>query len=53
MASAGLNAVGEHRLAGVIPLRSIFKASEAVGAVVAKASGRISGVSIKLANPTA
>jgi organic radical activating enzyme len=38
MASAGLNAVGEHRLAGVIPLRSIFKASEAVGAVMAKAS---------------
>jgi len=38
MASAGLNAVGEHRLAGVIPLRSIFKASEAVGAVIAKAS---------------
>jgi organic radical activating enzyme len=40
MASAGLNAVGAHRLAGVVPLRSIFKASLAVGAVVSKMNGR-------------
>ena len=40
MASAGLNALGEHRLAGLIPLRPIFKASVAVGAAVAKAAGR-------------
>lgn len=40
MASAGLNAVGEHRLAGLVPLKSIFKASLAVGALVSKANGR-------------
>ncbi len=40
MASAGLNAVGEHRLAGFVPLKSIFKASLAVGAIVSKASER-------------
>jgi sulfatase maturation enzyme AslB (radical SAM superfamily) len=39
IASAGLQAVGEHRLAGLVPLRSIFKASEAVGATVAKLRG--------------
>ena len=31
IASAGLKAVGEHRLGGIVPLKSIFKASEAVG----------------------
>ncbi len=40
IASAGLKAVGEHRLAGIIPMRSILKASEAVGETVAKARGR-------------
>jgi sulfatase maturation enzyme AslB (radical SAM superfamily) len=40
IASAGLKAVGEHRLGGIIPLKSIFKASEAVGATVALARGR-------------
>jgi organic radical activating enzyme len=40
MASAGLAAVGEHRLGGLVQLRSIFKTSSAVGAVVAKAAGR-------------
>lgn len=40
MASAGLNAVGEHRLAGLVPLKSIFKASLAVGALVSKANGK-------------
>ena len=40
MASAGLYAVGEHRLGGLIPLRSIFKASDAIGGVVARIQGR-------------
>jgi len=40
MASAGLKAIGEHRLGGVIPLRSIFKASENVGEMVARIQGR-------------
>lgn len=40
MASAGLKAVGEHRLGGIIPLRSIFKASEAIGNTVSLARGR-------------
>lgn len=42
MASAGLNAVGEHRLAGLVPLKSILKASMAVGTMVNKAAGRTS-----------
>jgi organic radical activating enzyme len=40
MASAGLKAVGEYRLAGLVPLRSIFKASVVVGAAMVKASGK-------------
>ncbi len=39
MASAGLNAVGAHRLGGLVPLKSIFKASLAVGSLVSKANG--------------
>lgn len=39
IASAGLKAVGEHRLAGIIPLRSIFKASEMVGSTVTRIRG--------------
>lgn len=40
MASAGLNAVGAHRLGGLVPLKSIYKASVAVGAVVRKIGDR-------------
>jgi len=36
IASAGLNAVGAHRLGGIVPLTSIYKASVAVGTVVRK-----------------
>jgi len=36
MASAGLNAVGDHRLLGVLPLRRIFKLSDQVGKMVSK-----------------
>lgn len=36
MASAGLNAVGDHRLLGVLPLRNIFKLSDQVGKMVSK-----------------
>jgi hypothetical protein len=31
MASAGLKAVGDHRLLGLLPLRSIFNASDRIG----------------------
>ena len=31
IASAGLNAVGNHRLFGLVPIRSIFKVSEQIG----------------------
>ena len=41
MASAGLNAVGAYRLGGLVPLRSIFKASAAVGEIVPGAPGRM------------
>ncbi len=36
IASAGLSAVGEYRLGGLIPLRSLFGASQAIGKTVAK-----------------
>lgn len=39
IASAGLSAVGDYRLGGVIPLRSLFGASQAVGKTVAKIRG--------------
>jgi len=35
IASAGLKAVGDHRVMGVLPLRSIFRASESVGHMMA------------------
>jgi hypothetical protein len=35
-ASAGLKAVGDHRLMGFVPLRSIFFASDAIGQRAAK-----------------
>jgi hypothetical protein len=34
-----LSAVGDYRLGGVIPLRSLFGASQAVGKTVAKIRG--------------
>lgn len=40
IASAGLKALGEHHLAGIVPLKAIFKASELVGQVVAARRGR-------------
>jgi sulfatase maturation enzyme AslB (radical SAM superfamily) len=39
LASAGLKAVGDYRLANLVPLKSIFKVSEAVGTSVAKTFG--------------
>ena len=36
MASAGLKAVGDHRLLGVLPLRHIFKLSDQVGKLASK-----------------
>ena len=39
IASAGLNAVGAHRLAGLVSLKSIFKVSESIGRTVAGARG--------------
>ncbi|HJT65786.1 MAG TPA: radical SAM protein [Pyrinomonadaceae bacterium] len=35
-ASAGLNAVGEHRLLNILPLRSLYEASNAIGKRTAK-----------------
>ena len=35
-ASAGLNAVGEHRLLNILPLRSLYEASDAIGKRTAK-----------------
>jgi sulfatase maturation enzyme AslB (radical SAM superfamily) len=40
MASAGLTAVGAYKLGGLVSLRSIFKASTAIGSVVATLDGR-------------
>ena len=39
MASAGLKAVGETRLFGFIPLRSIFNVSSSIGSIAAKKNG--------------
>ena len=39
IASAGLKAVGDHRLFGVLPLRSIFKASDQIGRTTARMLG--------------
>ncbi len=38
MASAGLQAVGEHRLFGFLPVKSIYFASDRVGQLIARAS---------------
>lgn len=40
MASAGLYAVGAYRLGGLVQLKTIFKASSAIGSVVKTLSGR-------------
>ena len=40
MASAGLEAIGRHRIQGVIPVGKIFYASMAVGQAIARAGGR-------------
>jgi sulfatase maturation enzyme AslB (radical SAM superfamily) len=39
MASAGLKAVGDHRLFGFLPLRSIFNVSSSIGSIAAKKNG--------------
>jgi len=38
MASAGLKAIGDHRLFGVLPLRAIYNASDAIGKALARES---------------
>ena len=40
MASAGLSAVGDYRLFGLVPLRSIYNASDRVGKTAARILGR-------------
>lgn len=40
IASAGLSAVGDYRLLGLLPLRNIFKLSDQIGKTVGKISGR-------------
>jgi MoaA/NifB/PqqE/SkfB family radical SAM enzyme len=42
IASAGLAAVGEYKIAGVLPVRHIFDASSRVGSVVSRVSSRSS-----------
>lgn len=39
MASAGLSAVGDHRLFGLLPLRSIYNASDRIGKTAARMLG--------------
>jgi len=40
IASAGLAAVGEYKIAGVLPLRKIFNASSRVGSAISRVSAR-------------
>jgi MoaA/NifB/PqqE/SkfB family radical SAM enzyme len=40
MASAGMKSVGEHKVAGFVPLRSIFDWSESIGKGIKKVMGR-------------
>lgn len=40
MASAGLKAVGDHRLMGLFPVRAIYEASDAIGKRTARLFGR-------------
>ena len=39
-ASAGLNAVGDHRVLKVVPIRALYKASDAIGKSTARILGR-------------
>ena len=39
IASAGLAAVGNYKLFGIVPLRKVFNASERIGAKVKQATG--------------
>lgn len=41
MASAGLNAIGNHRILGLFPVRAIYEASDAIGKATAKMLGRL------------
>lgn len=41
MGSAGLKAIGEHRLFGVLPLRAIYEVSDAIGKGTARMAGRV------------
>jgi len=41
MASAGLKAVGEHKLLGLLPLKSLYKASVRVGKTISAVRGRL------------
>lgn len=43
MASAGLKAVGDHQLLGVVPLRLLFNASDRIGKTTARLTGRANG----------
>jgi MoaA/NifB/PqqE/SkfB family radical SAM enzyme len=40
IASAGLKAIGEHRLFGVLPLRALYDVSDAIGRGTARVAGR-------------
>jgi len=40
LASAGLNAIGEHRLLKILPVRTVYKMSDAIGKRTAKIMGR-------------
>jgi len=41
MASAGLKAVGDHRILGVFPVRAIYEASDAIGKRTARMLGPV------------
>src|SRR4029434_2006028 len=41
MGSAGMKAIGEHRLFGILPLRTIYNASDRIGKVNARIAGRV------------
>ena len=40
LASAGLHAIGNHRVLGLLPVRAIYEASDAIGKTTAKMLGR-------------
>ena len=43
MASAGLKAIGDYRLVGLLPVRTIYEASDAIGKRTARLLGRCDG----------